>query len=52
MTDPNLPASRRFNEKEVAQIIKRASELQQEESSNAPSTASSRQASTRRWCSR
>lgn len=31
MTDPNLPASRRFNEKEVAQIIKRASELQQEE---------------------
>jgi hypothetical protein len=32
MTDPTLPTSRRFNEKEVAQIIKRASELQQEES--------------------
>jgi len=28
MTEPSLPPSRRFNEKEVAQIIKRASELQ------------------------
>jgi hypothetical protein len=35
MTDPNLPTSRRFNEKEVAQIIKRASELQQEEAPSA-----------------
>jgi hypothetical protein len=32
MSDPDLHPSRRFNEKEVAQIIKRASELQQEES--------------------
>ena len=32
MTDPTPLPSRRFNEKEVAQIIKRASELQQEES--------------------
>src|SRR5215207_6208162 len=32
MTDPSSLPSRRFNEKEVAQIIKRASELQQEDS--------------------
>jgi hypothetical protein len=29
MTDPGAHTSRRFNEKEVALIIKRASELQQ-----------------------
>src|SRR3954451_2014706 len=31
MTDPSPPSSRRFSEKEVALIIKRASELQQDE---------------------
>jgi hypothetical protein len=31
MTDPGQPSSRRFSEKEVALIIKRASELQQDE---------------------
>jgi hypothetical protein len=31
MTDPTPPSSRRFSEKEVAHIIKRASELQQDE---------------------
>jgi hypothetical protein len=41
MTNPNLPTSRRFNEKEVAQIIKRASELQQEESPAEPTSGMS-----------
>jgi hypothetical protein len=41
MTDPNLPMSRRFNEKEVAQIIKRASELQQEEALSEPTNGMS-----------
>jgi hypothetical protein len=38
MTDPTPQPSRRFSEKEVAHIIKRASELQQEE---APAESSS-----------
>jgi hypothetical protein len=41
MTDPGLPASRRFNEKEVADIIKRASELQQLETTSESSTGMS-----------
>ena len=41
MTDPTPHPSRRFNEKEVAQIIKRASELQQEESPMEASTGMS-----------
>ena len=41
MSDSNLPASRRFNEKEVAHIIKRASELQQEEAPAESSTGMS-----------
>lgn len=41
MTDPDPHPSRRFNEKEVAQIIKRASELQQEESPIESSTGMS-----------
>src|SRR5215213_11680812 len=41
MTDSSPHPSRRFNEKEVAQIIKRASELQQEESPIESSTGMS-----------
>ena len=41
MTDPSQLPSRRYNEKEVADIIKRASELQQMEST-AESTAAAR----------
>jgi hypothetical protein len=38
MTDPGSSTSRRFNEKEVALIIKRASELQQNETTAESST--------------
>jgi len=41
MTDPSLPTSRRFSDKEVAHIIKRASELQQEEAPAESSTGMS-----------
>ena len=41
MTEPSLPTGRRFNEKEVAQIIKRASELQQLETTTESSTGMS-----------
>jgi hypothetical protein len=41
MTDPGPASSRRFNEKEVALIIKRASELQQTEASSDSSTGMS-----------
>ena len=41
MTDPGASTSRRFNEKEVALIIKRASELQQMESTAESSTGMS-----------
>jgi hypothetical protein len=41
MTDPGPSASRRFNEKEVALIIKRASELQQTETTAESSTGMS-----------
>jgi hypothetical protein len=41
MTDPGTPASRRFNEKEVALIIKRASELQQNETTAESTTGMS-----------
>ena len=41
MTDPENTTSRRFNEKEVALIIKRASELQQNETTAESSTGMS-----------
>src|SRR4029079_8887988 len=41
MTDPGASPSRRFNEKEVALIIKRASELQQDEATPESSTGMS-----------
>jgi len=41
MTDPGPATSRRFNEKEVALIIKRASELQQTETTSESSTGMS-----------
>jgi hypothetical protein len=41
MTDPGSPSSRRFSEKEVALIIKRASELQQDEAPSESTTGMS-----------